>query len=498
MNARVVHGLFFLALLLVEANAENGPVLKTYGQPIYPPIAKAARLEGSVTVQFVLDQQGEVVSTSTLEGNTMLAKAAEAFVKTWHFRSENAPAASYRTTIHFRLLDGAVDPRDTSSVSIRHESFRSFEVTASVGDIEGSRCPTGEDENAPAGSTPADFVELARSLCFGTCPSYSVKVHADGKIEWDGSGYVLVRGHRTGQIDASAARRLIERFRTKEFWSLCGDYRRPITDSATVTVTVSLSGRTRVVSDYADSAPLAEQERELAIDEISNSHFWRHGDPASEPIIRISVDAYLPKPGVTPLIRAASRGDVVELRRLLATQKNVNEADASGWSALMYAAASGHSEPVQLLLHAGANPNHVSIRGDTPLIASASQRAWDADLVRSGAKVNWQNREGQTALMFLAAQAEVDGLRDALKAGASATLKDREGRTAVDYLRLASCGKSPISDPFTIGWMTTTYSTCNALDKEEVRTCNKLLSEAATKTTRRPSELGGGRSSPSK
>jgi Ankyrin repeats (3 copies) len=175
----------------------------------------------------------------------------------------------------------------------------------------------------------------------------------------------------------------------------------------------------------------------------------------------------------------------VELRKLLATGKNVNEADASGWSALMYAAASGDSKPVQLLLHAGANPNHLSIRGDTPLIASASQRAWDADLVLSGAKVNWQNREGQTALMFLAAQAEVDALRDALKAGASATLKDRKGRTAVDYLRQASCGKSPISDPFTIGWMTTTYSTCKALKEDDVRACNKLLSEAVTKSRRR-------------
>jgi Ankyrin repeats (3 copies) len=294
-----------------------------------------------------------------------------------------------------------------------------------------------------------------------------------------------MRGHQTGRIDASAARRLIERFRTKEFWSLCGDYRRPITDNSTVTVTVTVSGRTRVVSDYAGAAPRAEQERELAIDETSNSHIWRHGDPASEPVTRIPFDMYLPKPGVTRLIRAASGGDVVELRKLITMGKNVNEADASGWSALMYAAAGGDAKTVQLLLHAGASPNHVSIRGDTALIAAASRGGWDADLVRSGAKVNWQNKEGQTALMFLAAQAKADGLRDALKAGASATLKDREGRTAVDYLRLASCGKSPIADPAKIGFMNMTYRSCNALDKENVRTCNKLLSEAATKTGRR-------------
>jgi TonB family protein len=485
MNAPVVHGLFFLAMLLSAANAENAPVLKSYGPPVYPPIAKLVRLEGSVTVEFVLDQQGKVVSASTLQGSTMLAKAAESFVQTWQFQSGSAADASYRTTIHFKLLHGVVDPRDTSSVSTRNDSFRSFQVAALVGDTERSQCPTGEDKNAPSGRTPADFVELSRSRCYGTCPSYSVRVHADGKVEWDGSAYVLAHGHRTGQIDSSAARGLIERFRTKEFWSLCGSYTRPVTDNPFVTVAVTLAGRTRAVSDYAESAPLAEQERELAIDEISNSHFWRHGDPASEPITRISEDDYLPKPGVTPLIRAASGDDVLELIKLLATGKNVNETDASGWSALMYAAASGHSIPVRLLLYAGANPNQVSIGGDTPLIASASQGAWDADLVRSGAKVNWQNREGQTALMFLAAHAKVDDLREALKAGASATLKDREGRTAVDYLHQASCGKSPISDPVMTGWMTPTYSTCNALNEDHVRACDKLLSEAVAKTRSR-------------
>jgi TonB family protein len=484
MNARVVHGLFFLAMLLSAAGAENAPVLKSYGQLVYPPIAKAVGLEGAVSVEFVLDQQGKVVSASALQGSPMLARTAESFVKSWQFQSGSTAAGSYRTTIHFKLLHGVVDPRETSSVSVRNDSFRSFEVTALVGDTELSKCPTGEDEKVPSGPTPFDFVALSRSSCFGSCPSYSIRVNADGRVLWDGSGYVMERGRRTGRIDASAARGLIEGFRTKEFWSLCGAYSRPVTDNPTVTVTVTLGGRTRVVSDYAGSAPLAEQERELAIDEVSNSHFWRHGDPAGEPITRISADAYLPKPGVTPLIRAASRGDVEEMRKLLGGGKSANEADASGWSALMYAAASGHAEPVRLLLHAGANVNHESIRGDTPLIASASHRGWDADLVRAGAKVNWQNKEGQTALMFLAAQAEADALRDALKAGANATLKDRLGRTAADYLRQASCGQSPIADSLTTGGMTTTYRTCNALNEDEVRACNKLLSEAVAKARR--------------
>ena len=471
----MVCGLVLWAMLLSAANAGNTPVLKSYGQPVYPPIAKAVGMEGSVTLEFSLDQQGNVFSVSTLRGNPLLAKAAESFVKTWRFES-GSPAASYRTTIRFKLLDGVDDPRDGSSVTITHDSFQSFEVAAVAGDTGASKCPSPEDENVPAEITLADFLELSRSGCYGSCPSYSVRVNADGTVVWDGSRFVVALGHQAGRIDPSAARGLIEHFRTREFWSLCRDYSRPITDNPTVTVAVTIAGRTRVVSDYADSAPLAEQKRELLIDEISNSHFWRHGDPAGEPIIRISTDAYLPKPGITPLIRAASRADVVELTRLIGTRVNVNETDASGWSALMYAAAGGHSESVRLLLHAGAKPNHVSMRGDTPLIASASQGRWDADLVRAGAKVNWQNEEGQTALMFLAARAAADEIRQALKADANVTLKDSKGRTAVDYLHQASCGKSPISDPVTIG-LIITYRTCNALNAGEVKATDKLLWE---------------------
>jgi outer membrane biosynthesis protein TonB len=79
MNTRVVHGLFFLAMLLSAASAGNAPVLKSYGQLVYPPIAKAARLEGSVTTEFVLDQQGKDGSTSTLQGSALLANAAASF-----------------------------------------------------------------------------------------------------------------------------------------------------------------------------------------------------------------------------------------------------------------------------------------------------------------------------------------------------------------------------------------------------------------------------------
>ena len=61
-----------------------------------------------------------------------------------------------------------------------------------------------------------------------------------------------------------------------------------------------------------------------------------------------------------PLIRAARNGDVVELEGLLraGVVGNPNTPDALGKCALVYACEGGHQACAELLLRAGADPNH--------------------------------------------------------------------------------------------------------------------------------------------
>ena len=47
-------------------------------KPNYPPIAKQMRLQGSVSIQVLIDESGNVVSAKALSGHQLLAKAAEA------------------------------------------------------------------------------------------------------------------------------------------------------------------------------------------------------------------------------------------------------------------------------------------------------------------------------------------------------------------------------------------------------------------------------------
>jgi ankyrin repeat protein len=61
-------------------------------------------------------------------------------------------------------------------------------------------------------------------------------------------------------------------------------------------------------------------------------------------------------------MRAARSNDIEVLARQIADGADVNEVSKYGWTALMFAAWKGHSDPVRRLLDAGADPNVVSKR----------------------------------------------------------------------------------------------------------------------------------------
>ncbi|MGA7343151.1 MAG: energy transducer TonB [Terracidiphilus sp.] len=75
--------------------------------PVYPPIAAAARVEGDVVLTVAIDSKGSVASEKVLSGAPMLQQAALDCVKKWQFApfmANGIPAAATTTiTIPFRL-----------------------------------------------------------------------------------------------------------------------------------------------------------------------------------------------------------------------------------------------------------------------------------------------------------------------------------------------------------------------------------------------------------
>jgi len=55
-------------------------------QPIYPPIAKSARIQGTVVIQATISKSGAVENTRVVSGPTMLRQSALDAVRSWRYR----------------------------------------------------------------------------------------------------------------------------------------------------------------------------------------------------------------------------------------------------------------------------------------------------------------------------------------------------------------------------------------------------------------------------
>jgi ankyrin repeat protein len=96
-----------------------------------------------------------------------------------------------------------------------------------------------------------------------------------------------------------------------------------------------------------------------------------------------------------------------------------------GQTALMWAAAEGHSEIVRLLLEAGANPNERSApRAEPPLGGEATADGTAEPLLTQGRL---------TALHFAARANEVESARALIEGGADVAAADQLGNTALHF-----------------------------------------------------------------
>jgi TonB family protein len=73
------------ARIRISADVAAG-MLEETTPPIYPPIAKAARVEGTVVLEATISKAGAVVGARVISGHPMLQQAALDAVKTWHYQ----------------------------------------------------------------------------------------------------------------------------------------------------------------------------------------------------------------------------------------------------------------------------------------------------------------------------------------------------------------------------------------------------------------------------
>jgi TonB family protein len=173
-----VQRLFLFVLLTASLSSGQGPtaldksepVLIQQGSPIYPPLAKTARVHGLVKVEFVVNRNGDVVSAMAVSGHPMLAPVAVDAVNAWKFRIQKMDSQEdlhLQTIFDYAL--GGDSPRNSPPVVF--ESFHRVTLTTppmiiTGGDTTSIGCPDSKSLPLLGSNENAAFVELSRANCY--------------------------------------------------------------------------------------------------------------------------------------------------------------------------------------------------------------------------------------------------------------------------------------------------------------------------------------------
>jgi periplasmic protein TonB len=79
-------------------------------QPVYPPLARQARIQGSVVLRAVIDRDGKIKNLQVVGGHPLLVQAAMDAVRQWRYRpyilNELPIEVETQITVNFSLGGG--------------------------------------------------------------------------------------------------------------------------------------------------------------------------------------------------------------------------------------------------------------------------------------------------------------------------------------------------------------------------------------------------------
>jgi hypothetical protein len=116
-------------------------------------------------------------------------------------------------------------------------------------------------------------IRMERTRCFGTCPAYSLTIHGDGVVIYEGIDFVEVKGKQESKLSQEQVKALVDEFYKIDFFGLEDSYTASIIDLPSTTTSITIAGNTKSVYNYY-GAPEKLIELENKIDEITNVQQW--------------------------------------------------------------------------------------------------------------------------------------------------------------------------------------------------------------------------------
>jgi ankyrin repeat protein len=182
-------------------------------------------------------------------------------------------------------------------------------------------------------------------------------------------------------------------------------------------------------ADVRASAAVARSAEAAPLADAAEQHDWTR----MRSLLKAHAEVNAAQPdGMTALHWAAYHDEAEAVRLLVRAGASVKAANRYGVTPLSLACTNGNAAMADVLLGAGADPNAALPGGETPLMTAARTGAPDVvkALLARGARVDAKDdRRGQTALMWAAAEGHAAIVQDFIEAGADFKLRTPSGFT---------------------------------------------------------------------
>lgn len=146
-----------------------------------------------------------------------------------------------------------------AQAGVLQERFTALGIKSPVAvDFQATKANDGELELSELG--------IEHSSCYGTCPAYTLIIKADGSVYYEGGRHADKQGVHRGRIAVWHLHQLARYIQKIKFFELEDIYTERVTDHATVYTSVTVQGKEKIISNYADSGPIELWALEQLID----------------------------------------------------------------------------------------------------------------------------------------------------------------------------------------------------------------------------------------
>lgn len=124
------------------------------------------------------------------------------------------------------------------------------------------------------------LVKMERTVCFGTCPSYTLYIQENGKVTFIGKEFVEHKGMAMGEMSKEKIHLLIETIRESHFMEVASnpECKSRYTDMPSVFLTIEVEGEQNSVSHYHGCKGFRFEKQlydlETAIDSLAGTEKW--------------------------------------------------------------------------------------------------------------------------------------------------------------------------------------------------------------------------------